>query len=126
MAAPSRQRAGSPMATASKSRSLPRTAIAQAVQGDPIGGADRERPAMNRGPRVPVIDDEPAIHRFLGPALEANGYDVLAAATAGEGLRRIVVNAPEIVVLDLGPPDLDGKEVIARTRNWSEVRSACS
>jgi two-component system KDP operon response regulator KdpE len=76
---------------------------------------------MSRHLRVLVIDDEPAIHRFLAPALAANDYEVLRADTAAEGLKRIAADAPDLVVLDLGLPDLDGKEVIARVRQWSEV-----
>lgn len=71
--------------------------------------------------RVLVIDDEPAIFRFLRPALEANDYEAVSAATAAEGLRRIAGDAPDVVVLDLGLPDMDGKDVIARVREWSDV-----
>jgi two-component system, OmpR family, KDP operon response regulator KdpE len=76
---------------------------------------------MSRDPRVLVIDDEAAIHRFLTPALIANDYDVIKAMTAAEGLKRIATDAPDIVVLDLGLPDMDGKEVISRVREWSDV-----
>jgi two-component system KDP operon response regulator KdpE len=71
--------------------------------------------------RVLVIDDEPAIHRFLKPALEANDYQVISAETAAEGMKRIAADAPDIVVLDLGLPDKDGKDVIRAVREWSEV-----
>lgn len=76
---------------------------------------------MTSPTRVLVIDDEPAIHRFLKPALEVNEYEVVSAETAGEGLRRIAADAPDVVVLDLGLPDMDGKEVISRVRGWSDV-----
>jgi two-component system KDP operon response regulator KdpE len=76
---------------------------------------------MTHPTRVLVVDDEPAIHRFLSPALVANDYEVLKAETAGEALRRMASDAPDIVVLDLGLPDMDGKDVIARVRQWSEV-----
>ena len=76
---------------------------------------------MTRSTRVLVVDDEPAIHRFLTPALLANAYDVLKAETGTEALRRIAADAPDVVVLDLGLPDMDGKEVIGRVREWSEV-----
>jgi two-component system KDP operon response regulator KdpE len=76
---------------------------------------------VTRSTRVLVVDDEPAIHRFLTPALVANAYDVLKAETGTEGLRRIAADAPDVVVLDLGLPDMDGKEVIGRVREWSEV-----
>jgi len=67
-------------------------------------------------PRVLVIDDEPQIHRFLGPALEASGYEHIRADTATAGLREIARKAPDAVVLDLGLPDLDGKDALARAR----------
>ena len=67
-------------------------------------------------PRILVIDDEPQIHRFLGPALDAAGYDPVRADTAAAGLKEIARKAPDVVVLDLGLPDLDGKEVLARAK----------
>jgi two-component system, OmpR family, KDP operon response regulator KdpE len=67
-------------------------------------------------PRILVIDDEPQIHRFLGPALEAAGYEPVRAETAAEGLAAIARRPPDAVVLDLGLPDLDGKEALARAR----------
>ena len=76
---------------------------------------------MTGKPRVLVVDDEPAILRFLRPALEANGFEVAAAATAAEAMKRIAGERPEIVVLDLGLPDGDGKDVIRQVRQWSDV-----
>jgi two-component system KDP operon response regulator KdpE len=71
--------------------------------------------------RVLVIDDEPAILRFLRPALEANDFEVAAAGTVAEAIKRIASERPDIVVLDLGLPDADGKDVIKRVREWSDV-----
>jgi len=76
---------------------------------------------MNGSRRILVIDDEPAVHRFLTPALVANDYEVLRADTGNEALRRIASDAPDVVVLDLGLPDIDGKDVIGRVRAWSDV-----
>jgi two-component system KDP operon response regulator KdpE len=76
---------------------------------------------MTRLTRVLVVDDEPAIHRFLTPALVANHYDVLRADNGAAALQRIANDAPDIVVLDLGLPDMDGKEVIGRAREWTDV-----
>ena len=67
-------------------------------------------------PRILVIDDEPQIHRFLGPALEAAGYEPIRADTAADGLALIARRAPEAVILDLGLPDLDGQEALKRAR----------
>jgi two-component system KDP operon response regulator KdpE len=67
-------------------------------------------------PRILVIDDEPQIHRFLGPALDAAGYDPVRADTAEAGLRELARRAPDAVVLDLGLPDLDGKDVLGKAR----------
>jgi two-component system, OmpR family, KDP operon response regulator KdpE len=71
--------------------------------------------------RALVIDDEAAILRFLKPALEANNYDMASAGTVAEGLKRIAAEAPDIVLLDLGLPDGDGKDVIRRAREWSDL-----
>jgi two-component system KDP operon response regulator KdpE len=71
--------------------------------------------------RILVVDDEPQIQRFLRPALNAAGYEVVAAATGAEALKAAATAAPDVVILDLGLPDMDGKEVIARLRAWSDV-----
>jgi two-component system KDP operon response regulator KdpE len=71
--------------------------------------------------RALVIDDEAAILRFLKPALEANNYEMTSAGTVAEGLKRIAGEAPDIVLLDLGLPDGDGKDVIRRAREWSDL-----
>jgi two-component system KDP operon response regulator KdpE len=72
-------------------------------------------------PRVLVVDDEPQILRFLQPALEASGYAVLHAATGAEALRAAANLAPDIVILDLGLPDMDGREVLKQVRRFSKV-----
>jgi two-component system KDP operon response regulator KdpE len=71
--------------------------------------------------RVFVVDDEAAILRFLKPALEANGYEMMTAGTVAEALKRIAADVPDVVILDLGLPDGDGKDVIRRVREWSDV-----
>jgi two-component system KDP operon response regulator KdpE len=71
--------------------------------------------------RALVVDDEPAILRFLKPALEANDYEVIGIGTVAEATKRIAAESPDIVVLDLGLPDGDGKDVIRRVREWSDV-----
>ncbi|WP_374659241.1 response regulator [Phenylobacterium sp.] len=68
-----------------------------------------------------LVDDEQQILRALRPALVAAGYEVATAETGGEALAHLAGEACDVVILDLGLPDLDGKEVIARIREWSEV-----
>jgi two-component system KDP operon response regulator KdpE len=67
-------------------------------------------------PRILVIDDEPQIHRFLGPALEAAGYGPIRALNAAEGLRLAAERTPALVLLDLGLPDLDGQALLPKLR----------
>lgn len=76
---------------------------------------------MTRAPRILVVDDEPQIHRFLTPSLIASGYDVLTASTGADALRLQNSEAPEAVILDLGLPDMDGKDVIAGIRRRSAI-----
>jgi len=71
--------------------------------------------------RVLVVDDEPQIQRFLKPSLGAAGYDVIAALNGAEALKAAATQAPDVVVLDLGLPDMDGKDVISELRTWSKV-----
>lgn len=71
--------------------------------------------------RILVIDDEAQIHRFLSPALGASGYVVLRAMNGREGLRLAAEEAPDLVLLDLGLPDLDGNTVLGRLRAFSPV-----
>jgi two-component system, OmpR family, KDP operon response regulator KdpE len=76
---------------------------------------------MTAKTRVLVVDDEAAILRFLKPALEANGYEMTSTGTAAEALKRAAAESPDIVLLDLGLPDGDGKDVIRQARQWSDV-----
>lgn len=71
--------------------------------------------------RVLVVDDEPQILRFLKPSLTAVGYEVITAATGAEALKAAATGAPAAILLDLGLPDMDGKEVIAEIRLWSKT-----
>lgn len=76
---------------------------------------------MTSGIRILVVDDEPQIQRFLKLGLTAGGFVVSAATTAGEAIRMIATTAPDLVLLDLGLPDLDGKDVIRQARAFSQV-----
>lgn len=67
-------------------------------------------------PRILVVDDEPQIHRFLNPALDAAGYEPARADNGAEALRDIARRPPDAVVLDLGLPDMDGKRVLIEAR----------
>jgi two-component system KDP operon response regulator KdpE len=72
-------------------------------------------------PLVLVIEDEPQILRFLRPALAAHGYRLVEATSGAEGLRQAGTRSPDLVVLDLGLPDMDGLDVTRRLREWSRV-----
>ena len=72
-------------------------------------------------PTVLVIDDELQIRRLLRVCLDADGYRVLEAATGQEGISEVVQHRPDVVVLDLGLPDMDGLTVLKRLREWSQV-----
>jgi two-component system, OmpR family, KDP operon response regulator KdpE len=73
------------------------------------------------GPRVLVIDDERPIRRLLRASLSAQGYQVLEAASGQEGLDAAASARPDLIILDLGLPDLDGVEVTRRLREWSKT-----
>ena len=70
---------------------------------------------------VLVIDDEPQIRRLLRVTLEANGYEVFDAATGQDGITQAAQRRPEIILLDLGLPDLEGMGGLKRIREWSRV-----
>ncbi len=68
-----------------------------------------------------IIDDEVQIRRLLRVTLEAGGYRVFEAATGQEGLVEAAQRRPDVIVLDLGLPDMDGAEVLKRLREWSQA-----
>ena len=70
---------------------------------------------------VLLIEDEPPIRLFLRAVLMANGYQVIEAATAAAGLTQAAMRLPEIILLDLGLPDLDGLEVTRQLREWASM-----
>jgi two-component system KDP operon response regulator KdpE len=72
-------------------------------------------------PRVLVIDDEPQIRRLIDISLRSQGYATLLAETGQAGLTLLASKGADIVVLDLGLPDLDGKQVLKELRQWSRV-----
>src|SRR5919205_983057 len=70
-------------------------------------------------PIVLVIDDEVQIRRFLRAGLELDGFAVEEAETGSDALRAITLKQPDLVILDLGLPDMDGGDVLERLRSWS-------
>ena len=70
---------------------------------------------------VLLIDDEPKIRRFLHAGFEIHGFSVVEAENAADGLKIATFNAPDLVILDLGLPDLHGSEALERLRSWSNV-----
>jgi two-component system KDP operon response regulator KdpE len=72
-------------------------------------------------PVVLLIEDEPQMRRFLRTALEPHGYRLVEAETAREGLAHAAAHNPDVVLLDLGLPDMDGLEVTRRVRAWSPI-----
>jgi two-component system KDP operon response regulator KdpE len=76
---------------------------------------------MSETPLVLVIEDEPQTRRFLRPILKNHGFRVVEASTGQQGLKEASARKPEIVLLDLGLPDIDGVEVTQKLREWSFV-----
>jgi two-component system KDP operon response regulator KdpE len=72
-------------------------------------------------PCVLVIDDEAQIRKFLDIGLRAEGYEVVLAANAEEGLAKAATRSPDLVILDIGLPDREGHEVLKELRQWSQV-----
>jgi len=81
-------------------------------------------PAPGAGSPAPVvvlIEDEPQIRRFLRATLGSSGYRLYEATNAEDGLIEAATHQPDVVILDLGLPDVDGLQVIRRLREWSKV-----
>ena len=74
-----------------------------------------------KGPRVLIVDDEPQIQRFLTVALNAAGFEPLKAETGAEAVKLAATGAPDVIVLDLGLPDRDGKDVLREIRQFSQT-----
>ncbi len=71
--------------------------------------------------RVLVVDDEAAIRRFLRTTLAAHGHQVFEAANGQDALTAVVAHRPDIIILDLGLPDMDGVQVTERLREWTHI-----
>src|SRR5262252_4994645 len=81
----------------------------------------RSVPMSEENPVVLVVDDEVQIRRFLRAGLELDGFSVQDAETGADALRWATIKPPDLVILDLGLPDMDGSEVLERLRAWSSV-----
>jgi two-component system KDP operon response regulator KdpE len=75
----------------------------------------------DNGPRILVVDDEAAIRKFLHVSLTAHGYAIAEAATGQEALAAVVAFRPDLVILDLGLPDMEGTEVTRQLRDWTQT-----
>ncbi len=71
--------------------------------------------------RILVIDDEPQIQRFLRISLNSQGYDVISAADGAQGIAQAGLAAPDLIILDLGLPDLDGQSVLQQLRGFTKI-----
>ena len=71
--------------------------------------------------RVLVIEDDKSIRNFLRTVLEANNYEVLIATTGAEGYSMVTSQCPDVVILDLGLPDMDGMAILKNVRQWSSM-----
>lgn len=76
---------------------------------------------LEKGARILVVDDEPQIRRLLRVSLTAHGYDIDECQTGQEGINKTAVFKPDLILLDLGLPDIDGKAVVEAIREWSKV-----
>ena len=76
---------------------------------------------MKNNPTILVVEDEPPLQKFLRLTLSTQNYNVLEAMRGEDGLKLAATSRPDIVIIDLGLPDLDGVEVTRRIREWSAV-----
>jgi two-component system KDP operon response regulator KdpE len=76
---------------------------------------------VSRGPLILVVEDEPAMRRFLRASLSSHGFEVLEAETAAAALALVTSRGPEVILLDLGLPDQDGVSFARGIREWSRV-----
>jgi two-component system, OmpR family, KDP operon response regulator KdpE len=83
--------------------------------------AQAEELAAMSKPKVLIVDDEHAIRRFLRTSLGAHGYDVHEAATGEDAILQAVNVQPDLIILDLGLPDISGIEVTRRIREWAKA-----
>ena len=75
--------------------------------------------------KILIVDDEPAIRRFLKASLESEGFQIVAAETAAQALSAVAQAKPDLMILDLGLPDLDGLDVIRQVRAGNPLPMSC-
>ncbi|MEH7414732.1 response regulator [Neobacillus drentensis] len=73
------------------------------------------------GAKILVIDDEPQIQKLLRVTLQAQGFEIVAASSGEEGILKTTMVRPDLIVLDLGLPDIPGMEVLHRIRDWTQI-----
>ncbi len=71
--------------------------------------------------KILIVEDEERIANFIGAVLSANGYDTVSAATGREAVSMISSHCPDLIILDMGLPDLDGMEIIRSVRSWTQL-----
>ena len=71
--------------------------------------------------RVLVVEDDKRISNFIKTVLEANNYDVIVAQTGAEAYSMVTSQCPDVVILDLGLPDMDGMKILQGVREWSSM-----
>ena len=76
---------------------------------------------MTVKPKILIIEDEPNIASFMSTILSANDYTVLRSVSGADGLMMASSHCPDVILLDLGLPDMDGKEIIRNIRQWSQM-----
>lgn len=76
---------------------------------------------MSNGAKILVIDDEAEIRKLLKVGLTAHGYDFMEAASGKDGIYQAAVSRPDIIILDMGLPDLEGPDIVKQIREWSQV-----
>jgi two-component system, OmpR family, KDP operon response regulator KdpE len=86
-----------------------------------IGTNAKDSSSTTIGLRILVVDDEKAIRRYLHAALNGQGYSVYEASNGKEALNAVVADRPDLIILDLGLPDLDGVDITRQLREWSHI-----
>lgn len=76
---------------------------------------------MKNKRKILVIDDEVSIRRFLKVSLENQDYQIIEACSGKDGIRDVIGTKPDVIILDLGLPDMDGLDVIKAVRDWSKI-----